>query len=260
MQIREQRTVFGEIADEYDRLRPGYPAAMVDGILGAAGPGPVLEVGAGTGKATELFVRRGADLTCIEPDARMAAVLRRKFPDVEVVASTLEDWQPDHGYGLLFSAQAWHWVDQEKRADLAWAALAPGGLFAPFWNVFLVVDPALHTALSQIDQKHGVAGNVSHSHLAAAAPALVAFEDDWPQLRLTSDRFTDFTSRRYESELAYSSADYRQYLLTTSTYRMLEPTAAQAVLDDTVAAVEAHGGKIEFQIYTDVALARRVQD
>ena len=71
-------------------------------------------------------------------------------------------------------------------------------------------------------------------------------------------RFTDFTSRRYESKLAYSSADYREYLLTTSTYRMLEPTAAQAVLDGTVAAVDAHGGKIEFQIYTDVALARRV--
>lgn len=258
MQTREQRTVFGEIADEYDRLRPGYPAAMVDDVLAAAGPGPVLEVGAGTGKATELFVRRGADLTCIEPDARMAAVLRRKFPDAGVVVSTLEEWQPDHEYGLLFSAQAWHWVDQERRAELAWAALAPGGLFAPFWNVFLVLDRALHAALMQIDERHGVAGNASHSRLAADASTLGAFEDEWQELRLTSDRFTDFTSRRYESKLAYSSSDYRQFLLTTSTYRMLEPAAAEAVLDETAAVIDAHGGKIEFQIYTDVALARRV--
>jgi hypothetical protein len=52
MTTRERQGVFGEVADDYDRIRPGYPGQLVDDVPAAAGPGPVLEVGAGTGKAT----------------------------------------------------------------------------------------------------------------------------------------------------------------------------------------------------------------
>ncbi|MCO8270081.1 hypothetical protein M1L60_05680 [Actinoplanes sp. TRM 88003] len=41
--MRERGTVFGEVADEYDRIRPGYPAALAEHLLAAAGPGPVLD-------------------------------------------------------------------------------------------------------------------------------------------------------------------------------------------------------------------------
>ncbi len=46
-------------------------------------------------------------------------------------------------------------------------------------------------------------------------------------------------------------------LLSLSTYRILEPAAAEAVVADTVAAVEDHGGVIDFDLATDVVLARR---
>ena len=52
MTTRERGQVFGELAEEYDRVRPGYPAELVTDVLALAGPGPVLEVGAGTGKAS----------------------------------------------------------------------------------------------------------------------------------------------------------------------------------------------------------------
>jgi SAM-dependent methyltransferase len=258
MQAREQRTVFGEAADEYDRIRPGYPAAMVDEIISLARTGPALEVGAGTGKATALFSRPGLDLTCIEPDARMAQVLRRNVPGVNVVVSTFEDWRPDRGYSLLYSGQAWHWVDPARRAELAWAALAPGGLFAPFWNVFLVADPLLHAALAQVDDRHGLLAHTAHRYSATAWPSMGDFQDEWSQLDLSADRFTDLASRRYESALSYSSSRYRQYLLSTSLYRLLDPAAAEAALVETAAVIDDHGGTIEFVVSTDLALARRI--
>ncbi|HYR61536.1 MAG TPA: hypothetical protein VET24_02725 [Actinomycetota bacterium] len=48
---REQRFVFGEVADLYDRSRPGYPEPLVDDVLAYCGRRSprVLEVGAGTG-------------------------------------------------------------------------------------------------------------------------------------------------------------------------------------------------------------------
>lgn len=258
MTTRDRRQVFGEVADDYDRLRPGYPARLVDDLLAAAGPGPVLEVGAGTGKATVAFAARGADLTCIEPDPRMAGLLRRNVPGARVVVSPFERWQPDRGYGLLVSAQAWHWVDPERRTELAWAALAPGGLFAPFWNVFLITDPALHAALAEVDARHGLLDHTSHRFLARDFPDLGSFEEEWPELGLTGDRFTDLTTRRYESTLmSYPSESYRAYLLSTSIYRVQEPGRAEAALADTVAVIDAHGGVIDFEVRTDVVLARR---
>jgi SAM-dependent methyltransferase len=257
MTTRAQGEVFGEVADDYDRIRPGYPAQLVDDVLAAAGSGPVLEVGAGTGKATVAFAARGADLTCIEPDRRMAGLLRRKLPSVPIVVTTFEEWTPDRPYAALISAQAWHWVDAGRRSGLAFRALAPGGLFAPFWNAFLVVDPALHAALAEVDARHGLTADTTHRHRAAGFPELGRFDEEWASLALSPEHFPQRDHARYHSARSYSVADYRTHLLSTSMYRILPPADLDAALTDTTAVIDAHGGTIDFEIITDVVLARR---
>src|SRR2546430_602683 len=50
---RRQGLVFGEVADEYDDVRPGYPAVLARAVVEyARDPAWFVEVGAGTGKAT----------------------------------------------------------------------------------------------------------------------------------------------------------------------------------------------------------------
>ncbi|MEU4626111.1 class I SAM-dependent methyltransferase [Actinoplanes sp. NPDC023801] len=259
MTTRERGQVFGELAEEYDRVRPGYPAELVTDVLALAGPGPVLEVGAGTGKASVLFAAHDVNLTCLEPDARMAAVLRRRVPGVPVVGTTFEAWAPDRPYGLIVSAQAWHWVDAARRHELAFAALAPGGLLAPFWNVFLVPDGDLYAALAEVDARHGLTGNhTPHSMHPGNLPAgPVPFAEQWPELIGIEALFTDLRTLGYRSARSYRSAEYRAYLSSISIYRMLDDTRRETVLDDTIAVVDAHGGTIDFTVHTYVALARR---
>lgn len=260
MTSRVRGQVFGELAEDYHRIRPGYPAELVTDLLALAGPGPVLEVGAGTGKATAAFVAHGADLTCLEPDARMAAVLRRTVPGVPIVESTFEDWTPDRAYGLLISAQAWHWVDAGRRTRLAFDALAPGGLFAPFWNAFLVSDEQLHAELTAVDTRHGLAsdGQTPHSLLLGSIldePRPFAVE--WPTLSEVPEIFSEARTLRYRSARTYTSAEYRDHLASNSIYRMLDDEPRERVLDDTIAVIDAHGGTIGFTVFTDAAVARK---
>jgi SAM-dependent methyltransferase len=279
--MTERRLVFGDDAEEYDARRPDYPDAMIDDIVASvrrqapgfsapsvgsgAGGIAALEVGAGTGKASTAFAARGVDLTCLEPDPRMAAVLRRRVADeprVRVVEALFEEWTPDRPYGLLVSGQAWHWVDEAKRNDLAAAALGPGGLVALFWNVSLVADRSVYDALAEVDERFGMTGDhTPHSILAGNHPDLSPdFVDDWASLQLHGDpRFTGVHSRRYHREdEVLTSTEYADLIATTSHYRILEPGVRETVLAAVVAAIDAEGGVIRRAIDTDLATATRV--
>jgi trans-aconitate methyltransferase len=73
------------VAELYDRARPSYPAGAIDALLahGALAPGDrVIEVGAGTGKATELLAARGLRVLALEPSAEMAAVAAGGAPTI----------------------------------------------------------------------------------------------------------------------------------------------------------------------------------
>jgi len=56
-----RRRSFDATAELYDAVRPSYPDALADEVLARAGR-RVLEIGAGTGKATVVFARRGASI------------------------------------------------------------------------------------------------------------------------------------------------------------------------------------------------------
>src|SRR5688572_29876104 len=101
--VREQARVFGEVAELYDEVRAGYPSGLVAAVVEYAGAPErlrefgVVEIGAGTGKATRGFAGLGVPITCVEPDPAMAAVLRDRLaaqPNVRVVTSRFEDWAP----------------------------------------------------------------------------------------------------------------------------------------------------------------------
>src|ERR1700712_1812259 len=66
----EQRLAFGSVAELYDRARPSYPPGAIDDVVAHAGlqtGDTVLEVGAGTGKATVLLAQRGLGVLALEP-------------------------------------------------------------------------------------------------------------------------------------------------------------------------------------------------
>src|SRR5580658_2909744 len=133
---RSKGLVFGEVADRYDRARPGYAEKLVDDLLAYSGVAEpdVVEVGSGTGKATVAVAPRAARLVALEPDAHMAQVARQRcerFAAVTMVQTTFEDWEPgEQQFDVVLSAQAWHWVNPVIGYPKAHAVLRSMGVLA----------------------------------------------------------------------------------------------------------------------------------
>ncbi|WP_406675265.1 class I SAM-dependent methyltransferase [Nonomuraea sp. N2-4H] len=244
---RKRSVIFGEAVEQYEAARPGYAERLVTDVLDYAPSGPVLEVGAGTGKATAGFAARVSDLTCVEPDPRMAAALTAKCPGVRVVSGTFEEYVPDRPFALLYSAQAWHWVDHDLRWDLACAALAPSGALALFWSHYVPADPELHAALVRLAHRYGVTSQSLHQDegdRAAEAHRLLAADP----------RFTGLDRRRYTWTERYDTARFVTLAGTLSAYRILAPDVRERVLGEMGALV---GDGLDMTFTTDLVLARR---
>jgi SAM-dependent methyltransferase len=244
---REQGLVFGEVADDYDALRPSYPEAAFDAVMtfGALQPGDrALEVGAGTGKATRSFLQRALSIHALEPSPEMAAVLRQYGVDAET--ARFEQYVPAEPFRLLYAAQAWHWVPGADRYDRAAAALAPGGTIALMWN--------------KPRQWEGDLGAANDALYAQHAPHLEGGAKNW-QLGGVFDElaahpsFGDTEHQTFTWTEQYSSADYVRLLSTMSDHRMLSDETRITLHNAIGTLVDEHGGTVDVTYDTSVYLA-----
>ena len=81
-----QGLAFDPVAEDYDRGRAGWPPELLDGIEAES----VLDLGAGTGKLTQLLVDRYPEVHAVEPLAGMRAILARNAPGADVLPGSAE--------------------------------------------------------------------------------------------------------------------------------------------------------------------------
>jgi SAM-dependent methyltransferase len=234
---RERRLVFGEVADTYDRVRPGYPPEVVDDLVALVGsPARVLEIGAGTGKATEALVAAGFDVLALEPSPTMAAVLHRRAPTARVVETSFEGWAADEGpFDVVLAAQSWHWVDPEAGLARAADVLAPDGVLALLWNHAIEDEHPLRAELDAVYRREApdLAGNPAGAYARPHIDALAA-----------SERFGPVEVREHRWLHDLATADYLDLLRTHSDKRLLADDARERLLAGIAEVVDAHGGRI----------------
>jgi SAM-dependent methyltransferase len=122
---------FGSAAAAYDAARPSYPAAAVVWSL-PAGARRVLDLGAGTGKLTEVLQSLGLDTVAVEPDDAMRALV----PGPSLAGSAESIPLPDTSVDAIVVGQAFHWFDAALAMPEMVRVLRPGGTVGMFWNMY----------------------------------------------------------------------------------------------------------------------------
>lgn len=244
---RERATTFDELAELYDRYRPGYPDQLFDDLFEIAGITAnrtrILEVGCGTGKATAALASRDAEILALDPGAHLLEVARRNLrgnPRVSFVHSRFEDFRvpPGDERELLVSAQAFHWIDPDRRFELARRALRDGGSIALLWNVPSRGDSHTDRAI--------------HKAYGRFAPELL---DVWwakPETRAKVEDSIDESCLfgtvrmcRYPWKRYIPAADYGPLLETQSDHRLLPEARRLALFEEVMRAIERTGGVLE---------------
>jgi SAM-dependent methyltransferase len=130
---------FAAAVEHYKRGRPTYPDDAVSYLvrrLGIAEGRDVLELGAGTGKFTELIVHTGARITAVEPVPAMREALGANCPTVTVLDGTAEDIPvPDASADVVVAAQSFHWFEGDRALPEIHRVLRGGDTLAMIWNV-----------------------------------------------------------------------------------------------------------------------------
>ncbi len=140
----------------YDSVRPAYPDEAVAALIDAArrarsenmpgrdGPLRAADIGAGTGKMSELLARAGFLVDAVEPSEAM----RAQASSVDGVTwhdgLAEETGLTNDLYDIVVFAQSWHWVDEARAGLEAARILAPGGVLAIVWNQMAVSIPWVH--------------------------------------------------------------------------------------------------------------------
>ena len=281
--LRDFGSVFDQVAEAYDEVRPGYPPALVEVAMerGRLSRGSrVLEVGSGTGKLTELLVAQGLLVEAVEPGPNMVAAARRRLGATAAVTfhvARFEDVSlPAQAFDGVFSATAFHWIDPEVGWAKAASHLKPRGLLAllthlgvldaesrGFEDEFRAVvrkhapavtepsrlprelDPILAGARARRDNASEVWDWLMGDgrHHLAAPEAASLFDDVEVASEVTS--------------IEETADQLLAHLRTTSLYFRIDPARREAFEEDERRLVERMGGKVHTSLATVLMTARR---
>jgi SAM-dependent methyltransferase len=134
MELHPLARGFADVADEYERGRPGYPEAAIV-ALGLDPGARVADVGAGTGKLTRALVAAGCDVVAVEPLDGLRARLRAELPGVEALAGTAEALPlADASVDAVCCGDSFHWFDGARAAPELARVIRPGGVLGLLWN------------------------------------------------------------------------------------------------------------------------------
>ena len=237
MELNEERkTLFNKVASAYNSYRPGYPRSAIDELISNTGiesGARLFEIGCGTGQATEMFARHGFDIDAVELGADTVSMARSRlhgYPNVTVHHSPFESFAAGAGsYQLVYSAQAFHWIDVDSRLSRCRDFLSSRGTLALMYNYTPPQGDAFNDLSWKIEDLSRGALTVIDSNQVGKGIA------HWSNELGLSSLFDGLSVRVYPWECSYGAEEYIGLFRTYSDFVSL-PSETQHEIESTIRA------------------------
>lgn len=252
---------FDEVADAYDAYRPSPPAEVVHQVVAAARVQPgsrVLEIACGTGQLSVPLAARGVDLIAVELGPHLAAHAERNlrtYTNARVVVSSFEDWAlPSEPFDAVVCANAFHWLDADRRYAKSAAALRTGGhLTVLAVNHVRGGTLGFFEATQPVYAQWGLGGDPSFQ-----LPAVDSLPANFPEFEQRAE-FDAVERTRFEIPTRHTTETYVGWLRTDSLVNTLNETARSGFLNHIAHLIDTkYDGTVVRNFVYDVIAARRI--
>ncbi|MEZ4520055.1 MAG: methyltransferase domain-containing protein [Thermomicrobiales bacterium] len=256
------RETFNTAAERYHRARPGYPEELFDDLVQLASlntESRLLEIGPGTGIATEPLARRGFNIRGIELGEALAREARENlaaYPDVQVELGRFEDIPlPSDTFDLVYSATAFHWIEQPVGYQRVADMLKSGGRFAEFrhHHVWTPESAEFIRESQKVYLKHDP--NASPGFRLPLADEVDTLETSISE----SGLFDSPVIRRFTMNVEYTPETFADLLLTFSNHIALPEPNRSLLIDGLADVIRRLPGERLLKTYLVILHVARVR-
>jgi SAM-dependent methyltransferase/adenylate kinase family enzyme len=254
----KRRLSFNEDVRNYDKWRPRYTKEVFENVIRYAGIDKgkrALEVGIGTGQATEPFLKTGCSVTAVEVGKNLAGYAKEKFrmfSNLSIVNMPFENFrEQDTDFDLIYSATAFHWIPEKIGFPKAFRLLKSGGALALWWNWPTPgrPDDELYRDIQKVYEKYRPGGKKP-------------VEDKTSRYRrmkeiILSYGFTDLEFQLYHDVRMFDADGYIQLLNTYSDHGGIPSDEKQSFESEIKQAIRNHGNRLTLYDTIDLYLARK---
>lgn len=242
---KKESEMFNLSSDYYDKYRPSYPREIIQTLIREANISEnslILEIGAGSGKATELLADISCSITCVDPGPDLVAKGKEKFkkyPKISFNCSRYENFEGKADfYDLICAFQAFHWVPQPIGFQKCAKELKEAGFLALIWNMYITYDNDLDNELMQISYKYGgLADFVSADKCEDKIASIVKSIED-------STLFSEVKVFKHFWQQSYTADEYFMFCLTGNSFTQKSDEEKKSAYEDIRRLAQKHGGVI----------------
>ena len=256
---------FDSIAAIYDEVRPKPPFESINVLKDFAKleeNSRVLEVGVGTGQATEGLADIGCEVVGLELGADLAKIAQQKFsanPKISIFNTSFEDWKPQPAsFDLFLCVQAFHWIDTTWGLSEIANSLKSGGSLAIMWHV----DRSSVTDFYKATQP--IYDRFNHLMIDREVPyKKQPSPNNWEGVKEAIEKHENFKElkvHRLNWEHHLDKESYLKLLQTFSNHNLLQGQDKLDFYDAISNIIEDFGGSVTRIRETVTLLAKRTDD
>ena len=249
----ELRRIFDTIPEQFDQYRPRYSPALFADLIAHAGIGPgksVLELGPGTGQATDPILDTGCDYHAIELGGHLYEMMKRKYGDRPNFSIVNDDFIT-HDFGaqrfdVIYSAATIQWIPEDVAFSKTFALLKPGGTLAMLLtrSEYRTTNEALYEAIQKV-------------YDAEFKPDTPYTHGGFQYANAVNYGYVDFEQREYPGRREFTAEEYVAFCGTHCDHLVLPEPHRTRFFQGLRDAVLAAGDRIVFNDTYVLYLARR---
>lgn len=252
------RMTFNEIEVNYDKYRPGYPNSLFEDITSYSKineESNVLEIGVGTGQATNHFLNLKCNVIGVELGDKLYNYTLEKYKDYQNLKMINDDFMncqlKGNSLDLVYSGTTFHWLPQKEAYAKVMEILKPGGTVALFWN---------HPFPNREDDPTNVASKKVYDMYRPTEHKITEFNEEQCNIRvqaLIEAGFVDVTYKIYKRVRTLTTDEYINLINTYSDHRALDINIKKLFEQEMKKVIDDIGGKINIYDTLDLYLARK---